>query len=1089
MKTLYRVLFLCVVAMSLPVWIAAQAITGDLVVSVTDPNGATVPNAKLDLTDTGTNTVVSAVTNNAGTYLYSQLRPGAYALHVTAAGFEAAQLDNVLIQLGQRARVDVKLTIGAVSETVTVSAAAATLLNAESASVGQVVEEKPIRELPLNGRNFIQLAQLATGATPIGTGVSPATSWTGRSDTTLSIAGLRESDVSYLVNGIETRNARFGNAGIRPSVDAIQEFRVQHGTFDAEFGKSAAVINTTIKPGTNDLHLVAFDLLRNRNMDANNFFSNRAGQGLPPFSQNNFGTTVNGPVWIPKLYNGHNKTFFLFNYEGFRQREGNTATSTYPSLAQLGGDLADDSAGTGLYPTNSAFCQANAGSKKCVNILDPTTGMAFPGNVIPKSRLDPITQKALQFMPQPNVAIAPGSAAFPTFNTVGTPKTQSDWDQYNVRIDQQVTDKDLIYGTYSRSDESLIQPALQFLGGDTFPMSDRLWTFTYNRIISPTVLNEFRFGYNDSQTFRLSEGSNGKNYAVDVFGLKNTSTQPLDFGVPDFSFSGFSGVGSLSEAIGAEDENFQWSDNLSITRGKHNIGVGFQIIHEKYFQITDFSGNPSFSFDGRYTGAQGLGLGDFLLGLPYQASGALGNSVQHLATTYWAGYLQDDWHVLPSLTINAGLRYEFAASPAEANQRSLYFDPDLGQVITAGHGVRNGIVDPDYNNFAPRLGFAYRPAFLPRTVIRGGAGIYYATDNFNEEQFQVIGPPFYQPQTINGDPTKPTLSMENMLPSFSASANLNPFSYDRLDRTPYLSQWTFDVQHSLGNDYLVEIGYNGSTGQKLPQRRNLNIASIDPSGTIPIAQRVPFPNYGFVLLTYDGGWSSYQALTARLEKRFSKGLYLLASYTYQNALDLGGTDEFSAISANFKQYDKGHSTFDVPQRFVLSYLWALPFGHGKRLFGGASGVLDQIIGGWQLNGITTFSAGQFKTAGLNTDWLNLGAFASSRPNIIGDYKAGRTSPDQYVNPAAFAFPATHVEGNAGRNTIEVPGINNWDASLFKNFKIGERFTTQLRLEAFNIFNHTQFGVPNLGFGSPTFGQIGGTLIDSRKLQVGLRIAF
>src|SRR6185312_16656027 len=288
MKTLYRILFLCVVAMSLPVWIAAQAITGDLVVSVTDPNGATVPNAKLDLTDTSTNTVVSAVTSNSGTYLYSQLRPGTYALHVTAAGFEAAQLDNVLIQLGQRARVDVKLTIGAVSETVTVSAAAATLLNAESASVGQVVEEKPIRELPLNGRNFIQLAQLATGATPIGTGVSPATSWTGRSDTTLSIAGLRESDVSYLVNGIETRNARFGNAGIRPSVDAIQEFRVQHGTFDAEFGKSAAVINTTIKPGTNDLHLVAFDLLRNRNMDANNFFSNRAWQGLPPFSQNNF---------------------------------------------------------------------------------------------------------------------------------------------------------------------------------------------------------------------------------------------------------------------------------------------------------------------------------------------------------------------------------------------------------------------------------------------------------------------------------------------------------------------------------------------------------------------------------------------------------------------------------------------------------------------------------------------------------------------------------------------------------------------------------------------------------------------------------
>ncbi|HVT93902.1 MAG TPA: TonB-dependent receptor [Bryobacteraceae bacterium] len=1089
MKRTYQLLYICAAFFAAAFTLNAQAITGDLLVSVTDPNGAVVPGAKLELTDPSTNIGVGAVTSGSGTYLYSQLKPGTYGLRVTATGFEAAQLDNVLIRLGQRSRVDVKLTIGAVNETVTVSASGATMLNAESASVGQVVDSKPITELPLNGRNFIQLAQLATGATPIGTGVSPATSWTGREDTTLSISGLRESDVSYLVNGIETRNPRFGNAGIRPSVDAIQEFRVQHSTFDAEFGRSAAVVNTTIKPGGNDLHMAVFELLRNRNMDANNYFSNRAGQDLPPFSQNNFGATLSGPVWIPKIYNGRNKTFFLFNYEGFRQREGNTGTATYPSIGQLGGDLADDSAGTGLYPTSSGFCQSNPSSVKCVNIIDPLSGLPFPGNQIPKERLDPITQTAIQFMPRPNVATAPGSAAFPAFNTVGTLKTRSDWDQYNVRLDQQITEKDLIYGTFSHSDESLLQPSLQFLGGDVFPMSDQLWTFTYNRIISPTILNEFRFGYNNSQTFRLSEGSNGKDYASEVFGLKNTSREPLDFGVPDFNFSGFSGVGSLSEAIGAEDENYQWSDNLSISHGKHNIGVGFQIIYEKYFQITDFSGNPSFSFDGRYTGAQGLGIGDFLLGIPYQASGALGNSAQNLSTTFWSGYIQDDWHVLPSLTINAGLRYEFAASPAEANQRSLYFDPDIGQVVTAGHGVRNGIVDPDYNNFAPRLGFAYRPSFLPRTVIRGGAGIYYATDNFNEEQFQVIGPPFYQPQTINGDPTKPTLSMANMLPPFSASANLNPFSFDRLSRTPYISQWTMDIQHSLGNDYVVEIGYNGSTGQKLPQRRNLNIASIDPTGTVPISQRVPFPNYGFVLLTYNGGWSSYQALTARLEKRFHNGLYLLASYTFQKALDLGGTDEFSATSADFKQWDKGHSTFDVPQRLVFSYLWELPFGKGKALFGNANGALDKIIGGWQLNGITTFSAGQFKTVGLNTDWLNLGAFASSRPNIIGDYTAGRSLPYQYVNSAAFAFPALHVQGNAGRNTIEVPGIANWDMSLFKNVLFRERYLTQLRLEAFNIFNHTQFGVPDLSVGSPTFGQIGGTLIASRKLQVGLRLQF
>ena len=547
----------------------------------------------------------------------------------------------------------------------------------------------------------------------------------------------------------------------------------------------------------------------------------------------------------------------------------------------------------------------------------------------------------------------------------------NDWDQYNVRIDHQLSEKDMIYGTFSNSDESQVRPSLHFLGGDVFPMSDRLWTFTYSRIVTPAILNEFRFGYNDSRTFRLSEGSYGKDYASTVFGLKNTSPQPLDFGVPDFNISGFSGAGSLSEAIGAEDENFQFSDNVSWTRGKHNVRTGLQIIHEKYFQVTDFSGNPSFNFEGRYTGAQGLGLGDFLLGIPYQASGALGNSVQHLVTTYWGGYLQDDWHVVPSFTLNLGLRYEFAAAPREVDNRSLYFSPNLGTIVTAGHGVRPEIVDPDYNNFAPRVGFAFRPRFLPRTVFRGGAGVYYATDNFNEEQFKVIGPPFYQPQTINSDPKVPTLFMSQMLPSFTASPNLNPFTFDRLNRTPYVSQWSFDIQHSLGNDYVVEIGYAGSTGQKLPQRRNLNIGTFDPTGSIPISQRVPYPQYGFILLTYNGGWSSYQALTARLEKRFNNGLYLLGSYTFQKALDIGGTDEFSAVSAYYKNYDKGHSTFDVPHRFVFSYLWDLPFGHGKALLGGSTGVVDKLVGGWQLNGITTFSAGQFKTVGINSDWLNL----------------------------------------------------------------------------------------------------------------------
>jgi hypothetical protein len=1072
-----------------------QAITGDLTINVTDPNGATIAGAELELTNAGEGTTRPGSTNDIGTFIFGQLKPGSYRLKVSAPGFQEQRVNDITIQLGQRARIEVKLTLGQVSESVTVSADAATLLNAESSTQGQVIQSKPIEELPLNGRNFVQLAQLSTGSTPILAGASPSTSWTGRSDLTLSIAGLRESNVSFLLNGIETRNSRFGSAGIRPSVDAIQEFSVQRSSFTAEYGKSAAIVNTAIRSGTNDLHIVAFDLVRNKEFDANNFFANSAGQARPAFSQNNFGSTASGPVYIPGLYDGRNRTFFLFNYEGFRERQGISTTGLYPSAAQFAGNLADNTAGTGLFPTSSAFCQSNSGSQHCINVIDPQSGQPFPNNIIPANRLDPITQKAVPYAPVPNVPVSATAAAFPSFNTFGAPKRVIDWDQYNVRIDHRITDRDFVYGSFSNSDESQLSPALRFLGGDVFPMSDRLWTATYVRTITPSIVNEFRFGHNDSVTFRTSEGSNGTNYASSVFGLKNTSPNPFDFGIPAFSITGFGSIGSISEAIGADDENYQYVDNLSVTRGSHNFKTGVQIIHEKLFQITDFNGNPTFSFDGRFTGRSGNGLADFLLGVPYQAAGALGDSTQNLVTTYYGAYLEDNWKITRDLTLNLGLRYEFANSPREINNRSLYFDTGLRRTVVAGQGVRPEIVDPDYNNFAPRIGFAYQPGFLKNTVIRGGAGIYYATDNYNEEQFKVQGAPFYQSQTINSNPTNPTLFMNQMLPSFTASPSTNPFTFNRLNRTPYISQWTFDIQHSFAGNNLIEIGYAGSTGQKLPQRRNLNIAALDPSGTTSIASRVPYPGYGFILYDYNGGWSSYQALTARYERRFRSGFYFLASYTYQKALDLGTTDDASVISSSYKILDKGHTDYDVPHRLVFSYMYELPFGKGKAFLNTVPGFVNVLVGGWQLNGITTLAKGQFRTVTVGTDWLNLGSFTTSVPNAIGDYTAGRSLPTQYLNKAAFDYPrnaqgvAIHVPGNAGRNQIEMPGIANWDASLFKNVKFGERFTTQLRFEAFNLFNRTHFGAPNLSWTSPTFGRITTTLLDPRRIQLGLRLMF
>jgi hypothetical protein len=1074
----------------------AQTISGDLVVNVVDPSGAVVAGSKLVLIQVETNIKQESVTDTLGNALFPQLKPGLYQLDVSASGFNPQTITDVRIQVGQRARVDVKMQVGQLTESVTVSAAGATLLNSESAALGQVLEQKPIVELPLNGRNFLNLAQIAAGAVPIGIGVSPATTWTGRSDLTLSIAGGRESNNSFLLNGIETRNARFGSTGIRPSIEAIQEFKVQRSTFGAEFGRSAAVINTTMRAGTNDLHGSVFEFWQNRELNATDFFLNSSGRDKAPFNLNNFGTAVGGPVIIPKLYNGKNRTFWFFNFEGSRQRVSSSATGLYPSLAQLQGNLADDSTGTGIFPRSSPLCQANPTSRKCQDVLDPDTGLPFPGNVIPASRLDRQTQLAVPYFVSPNLAVPVNTPNFPTFNVVGTPGQINDWDQYNTRIDHQVTPRDQLFGTFSYSDEVRDVKVLQPFRGEGYPLNNRLVTATWNHTFSPTILNEFRFGWNRSRTFRLSETSFGPDYAREVFDLKNTTDVAMAFGIPSFGVSGFGPVGSISQALGATDENFQFTNNLGIVRGNHNIRTGFQISRQLYFQITNFSGNPSFTFDGRYSGLQiaGIGLADFLLGVPAVVQASLGTGEQDMRTTFWSGYLQDDWRVLPNFTLNFGLRYEMARSPVEINNRSMFFSTDIQQIVLAGQGVRPDIVDPDWNNFAPRFGFTYRPSFLNNIVVRGGFGIYYATDNFNEEQFKANGPPFFQAQRLDGDPRRPTIFMRDMLPSFTASPNLTPFSFDRLNRTPYLNQWSFGIQKSFANDYLLEVEYAGSQGNKLPQRRNLNAGRLDPTGTIPLAQRVPYPQYGAgMLLTYNGGWSSYNALTAKIEKRYSQGLYLLGSYTWQKALDLGATDEFSTISTEYKKWDKGHSTFDVPHRFVASWIYELPFGRGRKYLSSAGRFADLLVGGWQLNGIATFAQGQFQTLSLGSDWVLVGSFSKSIPDIVGDYKAGRSMPDHYLNPSAFDFPRDEqgnrirAVGNAGRNSIQQPGLNNWDLGVFKNFRISERINSQLRWETFNSWNHTQFGSANLSTTSPNFGRILSTRVGARRMQLGLKL--
>ena len=1066
----------------------SQEVTGGIAVNVSDTTGALVWGASLTLTNKGTNSKLSGTTSSNGIYSYNFLQPGEYSLTVDAPGFKSARLANISVHIGEHFTLPVKMEVGAITQSVEVSAAGASLLNSESASVGQAIQSNVIEQLPLNGRNFVQLLNLATGVQPVQGNQAEAATWTGRGGETVIVAGLRESDVSYLVNGIETRNPRFGNPAFLPSVDAIQEFRVQRTTFGPEFGLSASVVNLTLRGGTNGIHGDVFELNRNRDYAANNYFLNQAKQPRPPLNQNNFGATMSGPLWIPKLYDGKDKTFWMFNYEGFRQVEGTVLTGLYPSKAQLAGNLADDSAGTGIYPLSSGFCSSNPGSLKCANVIDPFTHIPYPGNVIPTANLDPVDQKALPYFATPNV-LTSGGSTFPAYNTIASPSVIHDSDQYNARFDQRLTDKDTLYATFSNANDHLEQPSLKPLGKNAYPLSDHLWTATYVHIFSPSVVNEFRLGLDNSFSYLVPETAFGPDYAKSLFGLQNTTSDPLTFGIPDFNVSGLSGVGSWGEIIGATAKNYQLADNVSVSKGAHNYQAGVQLMHQRFDQVTDFGVIPGFSFDGRYTGTvgSGFGLGDFLIGTPIAASGAAGDSEQDLHTNYYGLFAQDHWQVRKDLLLSYGLRYEYSLSPVESKNRQGYFDLATGQERYVGDpGVRRSIVKPDYLNFAPRLGFTWQPRFLKDTVVRGGYGIYYGTDNWNELQFSIVGTKFYETETINSDPTTPTISMENMLPPFATSLSTDPFTLDPNSKTEYYEQWGLDLQKVFAGKYLFELEYAGNVGKDLLQRINPNTASIDPTGTIPIAQRSPYPNFGFILEGHNEGASNYNALTAKVERRYQNGFSFLGSLTYSNAIDQGIEGDFSAISSQFKLYDRGHSDSTVPLRFVGNAVYELPFGRGKQFLSTVPLPLNSVVGGWQLNTITTIAAGPYSTATLNTDWLNIGAFSQSRPNVDrSSVKQGRHLPTQYFNPAAFSFPSTHIEGNVGRNTLEQPGAWNSDLSLFKGFSLPKETSFQLRFEFFNVFNHTQFGYANTTVG-PGFGQIT-SAASARVIQLGGRL--
>ncbi len=976
-------------------------------------------------------------------------------LTVEHAGFQKMVFSHIELAIDQRARQDVSLQVGQLTSQVTVEATA-TLLESEETTLGQVIDQKRVQDMPLNGRNFIQLAQLSTGVTPIQTGMtSPGSTYTGRTNQVLAVAGSRETDTSYTLDGIETRNGWWGTVGVHPSIDAIQEFKIQRNTFSAEFGFGAAIVNTSTKAGTNEFHGTLFEYLRNNKMDARNFFD--YGTALqapkPAFQQNQFGGTFGGAII-------KNKLFFFLNYEGFRQRLSQTSTGKFPTQTQLSG----------------AFS---------TTIIDPSTNAAFPGNVIPANRFDPLVKNFLPYFVTPNCLVCGA------YNYAGILKNTANTDQTNNRVDYHVTDKDALFFRYTWDSESEYNPGLSPASGSSYPQSAQNAASHWVHILSPTATNELLFGWGEYKTGIVRDGA----FTADLgsqLGLQNLPDRPSTWGIPGTSFSGYARLGPIQGTQLDNDKVFQGSDTFEITRGRHILKFGAELRHQVFFLNQD-SRAPSITFAGTFTRDA---VADFLLGDPRQAQVAYGNPSGDMHRTLQAYYVQDDLKLSSRLTLNLGLRYEYGTPPTEVNNRIAFFDTSVGNWFTPAQrpNMPRSLTYPERNDWAPRVGLAWR--VTDKLSLRTAYGIYYIFSDFNQE-FQKILNPIYYPTVVYGPVSTPVLKLSSLFlpPAANVAGGLFGSTKDPHERRPYMHQYNFTLQYSLTKDMVLELGYTGSAGHRLPQRLNMNAASADPTGLIPLAQRVRWPQYSSgVAASLNEGNSNYNALNARLDKRFSGGFSVLASYTYAKCLDDGITDEYLANPANLRA-DRGQCTTDIRQRFVTSYIYDLPFGKGQRFLANMPHLADTILGHWQLSGITTFATGPYISP---SDLVNpnLGNYISYRPNRIGavnnstlrDNIRNNAVTGPYFTVTDLVNPVGNVYGTAARDFILCPGLNNWDISLFKIFPIRERANVQFRSDFFNAFNHAQFGPPNATAGAAFAGQIS-TAGPPRDIQLSLKIVF
>jgi len=1093
-----------------------QSTFGTLLGTVTDPSGSVLPNSVITATNTDTSAKRSVLTNQDGSYVLVNLEPGAYNITVQAAGFQNSVFSGVQLASRQTVRVDAAMSLSSQNQTVSVNEVPDSVITTDVSSISATKTGKELLDLP------IAIGSRGGGSTsPISTLTTQAGVQTDSSGN-ISVAGAKPSMLSVSIDGISSVSPRSSApiSELFPSFGAIAEIRVSEINNAAEFG-GISDITTTSRGGSNAYHGGVFDNLQNTAFNARNLFST----SVPKLDMNDFGGFAGGRVSIPKLYNGRDKTFFFVSYEGLRLAKESVLTQSVPSAALRAGDL-------------SAY----------KSFKDPLSGSPFAGNLIPFSRISPISLKALDiYYPLPNFG-APGALNANYAQNFPTPISSN---QGDIRLDQTINSKQSAFArfTYKRRSVLSAPGSSVFAGPTNAPENDFGLTAAHNFVITPRIINEVRAGFNG-----VHSASGNQTVATDTItklGLTGIPDPPPGSGGPSFSITGFQ-TGAFGSSSISKGDTTQILDNLTFIQGRHTFKFGGDYRHMTAYFSNVFAGSraSTYTFNNSVTSSLiGNAYASFLLGIPDNTGLAtVKNPDTSSVGNAYAVYAQDDWKVTPRLTLNYGLRWEYHPAFNDARNNLANFLPDYTSVVN-GVTVHGAVVVPDaglkYLNpdfsasiaptpvitatkagipqslhyssktgFAPRIGFAWRPFGDDKTVIRGGYGRYIETllSALITAGWAVAASEVgsYTNTIVNG---KPTLSFPYAFPSNLSQPGVATFEYSSAlhYKDPYVQQWNLTVERDLGWHTAVRASYDGSHGTDLGYSLNLNQVPANTSGFSAVKASAPYPIWAHITQYANGARSNYNAATIAVNKRFASGLQFQNSYVFLKNLSNGAGYNPSGFTGEAGGrvtdpqnigLDYGNVAFTRRSRFLSTFLYDLPFGRNHRFLNSANGLIERAVGGWQLSGVLVFQTGPFLTVTAS----GADPLGSNFPNLEGAGRADAVSgvsviPQNqsirnWVNPAAFAIPANNIGrgGNSPVGSVIGPGTQAVSVSLFKTTRIAEGAALQLGVAVSNAFNHPNYAAPALNLSSAsTFGQV--TSLQSqenggpRSLQLTGRITF